>query len=45
MFELCAPTVELGGQIGMFLARVLPAHAGFVPGTKVACIAVVHNVG
>ena len=45
MFELCAPTIELGGQNGVFLASMLPVCADFVPGAKVACIAVVYNVG
>ena len=45
MFELYAPTIELGGQSGVFLASVLPTHMGFVPGAKVACVAMVHDIG
>ena len=44
MFELCGPTVELGGQNGVFLASVLPGHAGLVPGSKMACVALVLDV-
>ena len=45
MFKLCAPAIEFGGQNGVFLAGVLPGCAGFVPSTKMACIAMVHNIG
>ena len=45
MFELFAPAVELGGQNGVFLTVVLPTRAGVVPGTKMAHVAMVHNVG
>ena len=45
MFELCAPTIELGGQNGLFLAVVLPAGVGVVPGTKMVRVAMVHEIG
>ena len=45
MFELCGPTIELGGQDGVFLASMLPMHMGLVSGAKVACVAMVLDVG
>ena len=45
VFKLCAPAVELGGQNGVFLAVALTACTGFVPGAKMACVAMVHTVG
>ena len=45
VFELCALVVELGGQNSVFLAVMLPARMGFVPGAKMACVTLVHNVG
>ena len=45
MFELCAPTIELDGQNGVFLASVVPKCVGFVSDTKVACVAMVHIIG
>ena len=44
MFKLCTPAIELGEQNGVFLVVVLPPRAGFVPGAKMAYVAMAHIV-
>ena len=45
MLELYAPTIDLGRQSFAFFARVLLARVGAVSGAKLACVAMVQNVG